>query len=86
MKDRCYVRCGGRAIREKQGSRACRKRRSVNRINDPISDILKWVLLVVAIICFGLMGWATVLTYEKAPPQPQAFTDKSGNVIMDPMP
>jgi nitric oxide reductase subunit B len=49
---------------------------------DPISDFLKWILLVVAIICFALLGWATVLTYEKAPPHPQAFTDRSGNVIM----
>jgi nitric oxide reductase subunit B len=49
---------------------------------DPISDILKWVLLVTAIICFALLGWATVLTYEKAPPHPQAFTDASGTVIM----
>ena len=49
---------------------------------DPVSDILKWILLVVAIICFGLLAWATVLTYEQAPPQPQAFTDRAGNVIM----
>jgi nitric oxide reductase subunit B len=49
---------------------------------DPISNILKWVLLVTAILCFALLGWATVLTYEKAPPHPQAFTDSSGNVIM----
>ena len=49
---------------------------------DPVSDILKWVLLVTAVICFALLGWATVLTYEQAPPQPQAFTDRSGNVLM----
>jgi len=49
---------------------------------DPISNILKWILLVTAIVCFGLLAWATVLTYEKAPPQPQAFTDGSGQVIM----
>ena len=49
---------------------------------DPISDILKWVLLIVAIVCFALLGWATVLTYEKAPPHPQAFADRSGDVIM----
>ena len=49
---------------------------------DPVSDILKWVLLVTAVICFALLGWATVLTYERAPPQPQAFTDRSGNVPM----
>jgi nitric oxide reductase subunit B len=51
-------------------------------ISDPISNILKWILLVVAIICFALMAWATVLTYEKAPPHPQAFSDSSGAVIM----
>ena len=49
---------------------------------DPISDILKWILLTVAVICFSLLGWATVLTYQKAPPHPQAFADSSGNVIM----
>jgi hypothetical protein len=49
---------------------------------DPVSDILKWVLLVTAIVCFALLGWATVKTYENAPPHPQAFTDSAGNVIM----
>ena len=49
---------------------------------DPISDILKWVLLIVAIVCFALLGWATVLTYDQAPPHPQAFTDRSGQEIM----
>ena len=49
---------------------------------DPISDILKWVLLVVAIACFALLGWATVLTYEHAPPHPNRFTDPAGNVLM----
>lgn len=49
---------------------------------DSVSDILKWVLLVTAIGCFALLGWATILTYEKAPPQPQVFTDTSGRVIM----
>ncbi len=39
-------------------------------------------MLVVAIICFALLGWATVLTYEKVPPHPLAFTDRGGNVIM----
>ena len=49
---------------------------------DPVSNILKWVLLVTAILCFALLGWATVETYDQAPPHPQAFTDRSGNVIM----
>src|SRR5690348_8734193 len=49
---------------------------------DPVSNILKWLLLVVAILCFGMMIWATVQTYDQAPPHPQAFVDRSGNVIM----
>ena len=50
--------------------------------HDPVSNILKWVLLVTAILCFALLGWATVLTYEQAPPHPDAFTDRGGNVVM----
>jgi len=49
---------------------------------DRVSDVLKWVLLATAILCFALMAWATVLTYRAAPPQPQAFTDPAGNVLM----
>ncbi|HET8534612.1 MAG TPA: hypothetical protein VFL74_03585, partial [Sphingomicrobium sp.] len=49
---------------------------------DPVSDILKWVLLVTAILCFAMMAWATVLTYRAAPPHPNAFTDPAGNVLM----
>jgi len=49
---------------------------------DRVSNILKWVLLATAIICFGLLGWATVLTYEQAPPFPDRFVDSSGAVVM----
>jgi nitric oxide reductase subunit B len=49
---------------------------------DRVSNILKWVLLATAIVCFGLLGWATVLTYEKAPPFPDSFVDSSGAVVM----
>ena len=49
---------------------------------DPISDILKWVLLAVAIICFAMLGWATVLTYRAAPPLPSAIVDASGATLM----
>ena len=34
---------------------------------DRVSDVLKWVLLVTAVICFALLGWATVLTYARRP-------------------
>ena len=49
---------------------------------DHVSNILKWVLLATAIICFGLLAWATVVTYREAPPRPQAFVDTSGQVLM----
>ena len=49
---------------------------------DSVSDILKWILLVVAVACFALMLWATVLTYRAAPPQPGAFVDPTGAVVM----
>ena len=38
---------------------------------DPVSNVLKWVLLAVAVLSFALMAWATVVTYERAPPQPR---------------
>lgn len=49
---------------------------------DPVSALLKWILLIVAVVCFALLGWATVLTYRDAPPQPRAFTDAQGETLM----
>ena len=49
---------------------------------DPVSDIMKWVLLATAVICFVLLGWATVLTYREAPPVPSAIVDRSGAPLM----
>src|SRR5438477_11260316 len=42
-------------------------------LEDPVSNVLKWVLLAVAVGCFALFAWATVLTYERAAPQPDRF-------------
>jgi hypothetical protein len=39
-------------------------------VADPVSNVLKWVLLVVAILTFALLAWATTATYRLAPPQP----------------
>jgi nitric oxide reductase subunit B len=50
--------------------------------DDPVSEVLKWVLLAVAILTFGLMAWATVVTYETAPPEPERLSDASGRVLM----
>lgn len=49
---------------------------------DPVSSVLKWVLLVTAILCFGLMAWATLATYRSTPPQPDRFVSRSGEQIM----
>ena len=49
---------------------------------DPVSNVLKWILLAVAILTFGLMGWATVITYRTAPPQPERFLSTNGSVVM----
>jgi nitric oxide reductase subunit B len=49
---------------------------------DRVSDVLKWLLLAVAIVCFGLLGWATVLTYQQVPPQPAVFVDPAGATVM----
>ena len=49
---------------------------------DPVSNVLKWVLLVVAVVSFALFGWATVLTYERAPPQPDRMVTSAGATLM----
>ncbi len=49
---------------------------------DPVSNLLKWILLAVAIFSFALFAWATVLTYELAPPQPDRFVASNGATVM----
>ena len=49
---------------------------------DTISNILKWILLAVAIVTFGVLGWTTVETYKQAPPQPDRFVNASGAVLL----
>src|SRR5690349_449186 len=49
---------------------------------DPVSNVLKWVLLIVAIASFALFAWATVLTYERAPPQPDRLITLAGRTLM----
>jgi len=50
--------------------------------SDGVSNILKWVLLVTAIICFAVIGWGTYKTYQLAPPLPHAFLTPSGQALM----
>jgi nitric oxide reductase subunit B len=49
---------------------------------DPVSNVLKWVLLAVAIGSFVLFAWATVITYERAPPQPERLVTNAGETLM----
>ncbi|MDE1918889.1 MAG: cbb3-type cytochrome c oxidase subunit I [Sphingomonadales bacterium] len=51
-------------------------------VSDPVSDVLKWILLAVAILTFGLLAWATIQTYRAAPPQPERFLTTGGAVVM----
>ena len=51
-------------------------------VEDPVSSVLKWVLLLVAIFTFALLAWATAVTYRTAPPQPDRFVTTSGTVVM----
>jgi nitric oxide reductase subunit B len=43
---------------------------------------LKWILLVVAIVTFAMLGWTTRLTYEAAPPLPERFIAPDDTVLM----
>lgn len=36
---------------------------------DRVSDVLKWILLAVAVLTFALLAWATRVTYQAAPPR-----------------
>jgi nitric oxide reductase subunit B len=49
---------------------------------DPVSNVLKWILLLVAVACFAVLGWTTKLTYEAAPPFPDRFVTSSGTALL----
>ena len=51
-------------------------------VEDAVSNVLKWVLLVVAVATFGLLAWATTVTYRTAPPQPERFVGADGTLLM----
>jgi nitric oxide reductase subunit B len=51
-------------------------------LEDRVSNVLKWVLLAVAVGSFALFAWATVLTYERAAPQPDRFVGAGGATLM----
>ncbi len=49
---------------------------------DKVGNVLKWVLLAVAVCCFAALGWATLLTYRGAPPFPDRLVTGSGAPVM----
>ena len=51
-------------------------------VSDAVANVLKWVLLAVAILTFALLAWATTATYRLAPPQPDRFLGADGAVLM----
>ena len=52
-------------------------------IVDRVSNVLKWILLAVAVVSFALFAWATVLTYERAPPQPDRLVTSERHAADD---
>lgn len=55
---------------------------NMNTDSDPVSNVLKWVLLITAILSFAVVVWGTYKTYQLAPPLPQKFISSAGQVIM----
>jgi nitric oxide reductase subunit B len=49
---------------------------------DPVSNVLKWILLAVAVVTFAVLGWMTDLTYKAAPPFPNHFVSTGGALLM----
>ncbi len=53
-----------------------------HNLSDPVSNVLKWILLAVAVATFSMMAWATIVTYRTVPPQPDRFVSASGTSVM----
>jgi nitric oxide reductase subunit B len=49
---------------------------------DPVSNVLKWILLFVAVATFGVLAWTTGVTYRQAPPFPDRFVTDNGRLLM----
>lgn len=51
-------------------------------VKDPVYSLLKWALLIIAIICFSALGIGTYRTYQEAPPLPQQFSSSSHTTLL----
>ncbi len=55
---------------------------SQNYEKDSVSNVLKWILLCVAVGSFTVLGWAAKITYSTVPPQPEKFIAEYGEVLI----
>ena len=53
-----------------------------DQLRDPVSNVLKWILLIVGIACFAVLGWTVKLTDDAAPPCPDRCVTAAGQVLM----
>ncbi|MGC8537046.1 MAG: nitric-oxide reductase large subunit [Rhizomicrobium sp.] len=49
---------------------------------DMVTAVLKWTLLISAVVLFTLLAWGTVYTYREAPPLPERFISADGRTVM----
>lgn len=49
---------------------------------DPVGNVLKWILLAVAVVTFAALGWTTLVTYKASPPFPDRFVSSDGALLM----
>jgi len=55
---------------------------SQNYEKDSVSNVLKWILLGVAVVSFAILGWAAKVTYSTVPPQPEKFLTEFGETLI----
>jgi nitric oxide reductase subunit B len=55
---------------------------TANKLVDPVSNVLKWILLGVAVVTFSVLAWTIGVTYKEAPPFPDRFVTTDGAVLM----
>ncbi|MBX5472815.1 MAG: cbb3-type cytochrome c oxidase subunit I [Acetobacteraceae bacterium] len=49
---------------------------------DPVASVLKWLLLILAVLLFAFLAWGTLITYREAPPLPSRFESaKTGTLF-----
>ncbi|MGA8706065.1 MAG: hypothetical protein WB646_03650, partial [Steroidobacteraceae bacterium] len=54
----------------------------IGYVEDPVSNVLKWILLAVGILTFAVLAWTVKLTYQEAPPFPDRFVTHDGAILM----